>query len=44
LLMKSSAEMIRSTDLHHRLQKIAESIREHGWRRVVIRAVSEGDL
>jgi PAS domain S-box-containing protein len=44
LLMKSSAEMIRSTDLHHRLQKIAESIREHGWRRVVIRAVSEGGL
>lgn len=44
LLMKSSAEMIRSTDLHKRLQKIAESIREHGWRRVVIRAVTEGSL
>ena len=39
LLMKSSAEMIHSTDLHKRLQKIAEAIREHGWRRVVIRAV-----
>jgi PAS domain S-box-containing protein len=39
LLMKHSAEMIHSTDLHRRLQKIAEAIQELGWRRVVIRAV-----
>jgi len=38
-LMRSSAEMIHSTDLHQRLQKIAEAMVEHGWRRVVIRAV-----
>jgi len=36
LLMKSSAEMIRSTDLHQRLRKIAEAINELGWRRVSI--------
>jgi PAS domain S-box-containing protein len=36
LLMKSSAEMIRSTDLHQRLQKIGEAIHELGWRRIVI--------
>ena len=35
-LMKSSAEMIHSTDMRQRLQKIAEAIRELGWRRVVI--------
>jgi len=35
-LMKSSAEMIRSTELHKRLQTIAEAIRSLGWRRVVI--------
>jgi len=35
-LMMSSAEMIRSMDLRHRLEKIAEAIRELGWRRVVI--------
>lgn len=39
LLMKISAEMIHSTDLRRRLQKVAEAIREYGWRRVVIRAV-----
>ncbi|MEM4703678.1 MAG: PAS domain S-box protein [Candidatus Bathyarchaeia archaeon] len=44
VLMKSSAEMIRSTDLHYRLRKIAESVRAHGWRRVVIRAVDEKTL
>jgi len=44
LLMKCSAEMIRSTDLRHRLRKIAESIRKHGWRRVVIRAFREADM
>jgi PAS domain S-box-containing protein len=35
-LMRSSAEMIRSTDLRQRLQRIAEAIKELGWRRVVI--------
>jgi len=35
-LMKSSAEMIRSTDLRQRLEKIAEAIRELGWQRAVI--------
>jgi len=35
-LMKNSAEMIHSTDLRQRLQKIAEAIRDLGWRRVVI--------
>jgi len=35
-LMKSSAEMIRSTDLRQRLKTIAEAINELGWRRVVI--------
>ncbi len=39
LLMKYSAEMIHYMSLHQRLQKIAEAIRELGWRRVVIRAV-----
>jgi len=40
-LMKSSADVIHSTDLRQRLQKVAEAIREYGWRRVVIRAVNE---
>ena len=40
-LMKSSAEMLHSTDLQHRLQTIAEAIRESGWRRVVISARDE---
>lgn len=35
-LMKSSAEMIHSTNLRKRLEKIAEAIRELGWRRAVI--------
>lgn len=35
-LMKSSAEMIRSTDLRKRLKTIAEAVSELGWRRVVI--------
>jgi PAS domain S-box-containing protein len=35
-LMKSSAEMIRSTDMRERLQAIAEAINSQGWRRVVI--------
>lgn len=44
LLMKISAEMIHSSDLHERLQKIAEAIREYGWKRVVIRAVKDQNL
>ncbi len=43
-LMETSAEMIRSTDLRHRLQKIAEAIVGYGWRRVVIRAVRNDNL
>ena len=35
-LMKSSAEMIHSTDLHQRLQAILNAIRGLGWRRVVL--------
>jgi len=44
LLMKLSAEMIHSTDLQWRLQKIAEAITEYGWQRVVIRAVRNKDM
>jgi PAS domain S-box-containing protein len=44
LLMMISAEMIHSSDLHERLQKIAEAMREYGWRRVVIRAVRDQNL
>jgi PAS domain S-box-containing protein len=40
-MMKSSADVMHSTDLRQRLQKTAEAIREFGWRRVVIRAVNE---
>ncbi len=36
LLMKNSAEIIRSTDVRQRLEKIGQAIRELGWRRVVI--------
>jgi len=35
-LMKSSAEMIRTMDLHQRLQAILDAIRGFGWRRVVL--------
>ena len=35
-LMKSSAEMIHSSDLHQRLQAILDAIRGLGWRRVVL--------
>ena len=35
-LMKSSAEMIRSSDLHQRLQAILNAIHGLGWRRVVL--------
>jgi PAS domain S-box-containing protein len=40
-LMKSSAEMIQSTDLHQRLQSIVDAIREMGWRRVVLYLINE---
>jgi PAS domain S-box-containing protein len=40
-LMKSSAKMIQSTDLHQRLQSIVEAIRDMGWRRVVLYLVDE---
>ncbi len=40
-LMRTSAEMIRSTELRQRLQTIAEAIRELGWRRVVISVRNE---
>ena len=35
-LMKSSAEVIRSTNLTQNLQTIVEAIRKSGWRRVVL--------
>jgi PAS domain S-box-containing protein len=35
-LLKSSAEIIHSTDLRQRLQTIAKAIRNLGWQRVVI--------
>ena len=40
-LMRSSAEMIHTTDLYKRLQSILEAIRELGWRRVGIRLTDE---
>jgi PAS domain S-box-containing protein len=35
-LMKSSTEIIRTTDLHQRLKVIAQAIQGLGWRRVLI--------
>lgn len=35
-LMKSSALMLRTMDMHERLKTVAEAVREQGWRRVVI--------
>jgi|GEM_PF-1392841 len=35
-LMKTSAEMIHSTDMRERLQAIVDAIKDQGWRRVVI--------
>lgn len=35
-LMKSSATILRTTDMHRRLRTIAEAVREQGWERVVI--------
>jgi PAS domain S-box-containing protein len=43
-LMETSAEMIRSTDMVQRLQKVAQAIVDYGWRRVVIRAVRNEDM
>jgi PAS domain S-box-containing protein len=40
-LMKSSAEIISTTDLRLRLEKIAEAIKEMGWRRVVLYVTDE---
>jgi signal transduction histidine kinase/putative methionine-R-sulfoxide reductase with GAF domain len=36
LLLRSSAEIIHTTNLHQRLRAIAGAIRDLGWRRVVI--------
>lgn len=44
LCMNSSAEMIHTTHLPQRLQKIAEAIRQLGWQRVVIRAVKDQSM
>jgi PAS domain S-box-containing protein len=44
LLMKNSAEMIHIMNLRQRLQKIAETIQELGWRRVVIRAIKNESM
>lgn len=35
-LMKSSAEMIHSNDLHQRLQAISDAINRLGWQRIVL--------
>ncbi len=35
-LMKSSAVMLRTVDMHKRLKTVAEAVHEQGWRRVVI--------
>ncbi|MDH5634545.1 MAG: PAS domain S-box protein, partial [Candidatus Bathyarchaeota archaeon] len=40
-LLKSSTEMISTTDLRQRLEKIAEAIRTLGWRRAVIYVTDE---
>ena len=40
-LMKCSAEMIHSVDLHQRLQAILEAVRGLGWGRVVVSLVNE---
>jgi signal transduction histidine kinase len=40
-LMKSSAEMIHSVDLHQRLQAILDAIRGLGWGRVVLSLTDE---
>lgn len=40
-LMKSSTEMLQTTDLRKRLKAIAEAVRRLGWRRVVIHLKDE---
>lgn len=40
-LMKSSTEMLQTTDLRKRLKTIAEAVRGLGWRRVVIHLKDE---
>ncbi len=40
-LLRSSADILRARDVHERLQKITDAIRELGWRRVVISARDE---
>ena len=40
-LMKSSTEIIRTTDVHKRLKAIAQAIQELGWRRVLITLTDE---
>jgi two-component system NtrC family sensor kinase len=40
-LMKSSTEIIRTTDLHQRLKAIAQAIQGLGWRRVLITLTDE---
>ncbi len=40
-LMKSSTEIIRTTDFHQRLQAIAQAIQGLGWRRVLITLTDE---
>jgi len=40
-LMKSSTEMLQTTDLRKRLKTIAEAVRGLGWRRVVIHLKNE---
>jgi len=40
-LMKSSTEMLQTTDLRRRLKTIAEAVRGLGWRRVVIHLKNE---
>lgn len=43
-LMNNAAEMIRAIGLSDRLQQVAESIRQLGWRRVVIRAFKDESM
>lgn len=44
LLMNSTADIIRAIGLSDRLQQVAESIRQLGWRRVVIRAFKDESM
>jgi PAS domain S-box-containing protein len=40
-LLRSSAQILRAGDVHERLQKITDAIKDLGWRRVVISARDE---